>query len=215
MNSTRTWRNVLYSAWDILWIRADFACSTARSQLSLRLQGCPPGRGFTTSGRCSFKARTERSIQIGDNVRLLAGWRTNRVGMTGPVLLQTFGEGRIEFGDNSGGSACVLSSRASISIGRHVNLGGNVRIYDHDFHALEPDKRRLPLNEQAPHIRSQPVVIGDDVFVGANAMILKGVSIGARSIVAAGAIVFKGEYPEDCILAGNPATAIHKKGGNH
>ncbi len=205
MIGKRTWGNILYTAWDVAWIRIGFATSTLCSKFSLWLQGCSFGRDFTTSGLCSFKARTAGSIRIGDGVRLLANWRTNRVGMTGHVLLQTFGEGQITIGDCSGGSAVVLSSRASITVGQHVNLGGNVRIYDHDFHALDPAQRRLCLDGQAPHIRSAPVCLGDDVFVGANAIILKGVTIGDRTIVAAGAVVFKGEYPSDCILVGNPA----------
>jgi acetyltransferase-like isoleucine patch superfamily enzyme len=207
----RTWRNLIYTAWDLFWILADERVSTLRSKASLRLQGCPFGPGFGTTGPCSFKARTEASIKVGSCVCFLAGWRSNRVGLAGRVLLQTFGGGQIVIGDSSGGSACVLSSRSSITLGNHVNLGGNVRIYDHDFHPLDPELRRLGEKEQAAYIRTVPVTIGDDVFVGANAIILKGVTLGARSIVAAGAVVFKGEYPEDCMLAGNPAVVKRLK----
>ena len=206
----RTWRNLLYTAWDLFWILTDERLSTLRSKASLRLQGCPYGDGFATTGPCSFKARTEGSICIGSGVRFLAGWRSNRVGLTGRVLLQTFGEGRIFIGDNSGGSACVLSSRSSITLGKHVNLGGNVRIFDHDFHPLDPQLRRLGEKDQAPHIRTAPVVVGDDVFVGANAIILKGVTLGDRAIVAAGAVVFKGDYTPGSLLVGNPATVVKK-----
>jgi acetyltransferase-like isoleucine patch superfamily enzyme len=211
MQSNRTWRNLLYTAWDLFWIKVDFGISTLRSKQSLWLQECAVGEDFATSGHCSFKARLAESIRIGNHVRLLAGWRSNRVGLSGPVLLQTFGTGIIEIGDYSGGSACVLSSRSKITIGKHVNLGGNVRIFDHDFHALDPELRRLPLNEQAPHIRSKPISIGDDVFVGANSIILKGTSIGARSIVAAGSVVFSGDYPSDCVIGGNPAVVRSQK----
>lgn len=92
-----------------------------------------------------------------------------------------------------------------------MNLGGNVRIFDHDFHPLEAEARRQSTREQAHHIRTAPVEIGDDVFIGTNAIVLKGVRIGDRSIVAAGAVVFKGEYPPDCLLAGNPAAIISQK----
>jgi acetyltransferase-like isoleucine patch superfamily enzyme len=99
----------------------------------------------------------------------------------------------------------VISSRCGVTIGKNVCLGANVRIYDHDFHPLAADNRRLSRNEQAGHVRSEPVVLGDDVFVGANTIILKGVTIGERSIVAAGSVVFRGDYPADCIITGNPA----------
>jgi len=130
------------------------------------------------------------------------------MGLSGPVLLQTFGDGQIEIGEDSGGSAVVISSRASVIVGRNVNIGGNTRIYDHDFHALDPEQRRLPQDDQASHVRTARISIGDDVFIGANAIILKGVSLGDRSIVAAGAVVFKADYPADSLVAGNPAKVI-------
>jgi acetyltransferase-like isoleucine patch superfamily enzyme len=126
------------------------------------------------------------------------------------LLLQTFGDSRIEIGENSEGSGIVISSRSHVQIGKNVNLGGNLRVFDHDFHALDFEKRRLPFKEQEPFVRSSPIQIGDDVFVGANAMILKGVTIGPRTIIAAGSVVIRGEYPADVILAGNPATIRQK-----
>jgi acetyltransferase-like isoleucine patch superfamily enzyme len=210
MESRRTIGNLIYSIQDIFWIKWDFFISTLISSSSLKLQGCKPADGFKTSGKCSFKARKSNSIRIARNVTLLGGWRSNRVGLSNPVLLQTFGDGRIEIGENSGGSGVVISSRSQVQIGTSVNLGGNVRIYDHDFHALDFEKRRLPFKEQETFVRTSPIRLGDDVFVGANAMILKGVTIGSRTIVAAGAVVLRGDYPADAILAGNPATIRRK-----
>jgi acetyltransferase-like isoleucine patch superfamily enzyme len=207
----RCWRNVLYTGWDMFWIITDRLMSTHLSRLSFTLQGCSYGVRFTTTGPCSFKVRGEGDIQIGDDVTLLAGWRSNRVGLSGMVLLQTLGEGKIRIGDGTGASAVVVSSRAEITIGRSVCVGGNVRILDHDFHALDHLARRLPMSEQEKSIRREPIAIGDDVFIGTNAIILKGVSIGDRSIVAAGAVVFKGQYPSDSIIAGNPAKIIRRR----
>jgi len=208
----RTWRNWIYSAWDLFWITIDMFCSTRLSLLSLWFQGASYGKGFRTSGKCSFKLRCEGSIVLGERVSLLAGWRSNRAGLTNPVLLETLGKGMIRIGDDSGGSAVVISSRSGVTIGKNVCLGANVRIYDHDFHPLDAQKRRLSRNEHAGHVRSEAVSIGDDVFVGANAIILKGVAIGERSIVAAGAVVFRGDYPPDCIISGNPAVVMRQKG---
>jgi len=207
----RTWRNFAYTIWDLTWIYWDRFISTACSCLSLSIQGCSYGKGFMTTGACSFKGRTEKSILLGKDVSLLAGWRSNRVGLSGRVLLQTLGNGRIEIGDGSGGSAVTLSSRSRISIGRNVCMGGNVRILDHDYHALDHLARRLAMEEQEQSIRTEPIVIGDDVFIGTNAIILKGVTLGDRCIVAAGAVVFRGEYPNDSMIVGNPAKVIGKK----
>jgi acetyltransferase-like isoleucine patch superfamily enzyme len=208
---TRTWRNWIYSAWDVLWINADMLCSSLLSRISLWFQGASYGKGFRTSGKCSFKLRCEGSIVLGERVSLLAGWRSNRAGLTNPVLFETLGKGMIRIGDDSGGSAVVISSRSGVTIGKNVCLGANVRIYDHDFHPLDPGKRKLSRNEQSGNVRSEAVAIGDNVFVGANAIILKGVTIGDRSIVAAGSVVFRGEYPADCMIAGNPASIVGGK----
>jgi len=211
----RTWRNWIYSAWDHLWITIDMLFSTRLSLLSLWFQGADCGNGFHTSGKCFIKLRREGSIVLGDRVSLLAGCRSNRAGLTSPVLLETLGEGVIRIGDDSGGSAVVISSRSKITIGKHCCLGANVRIYDHDFHPLDALMRRLPRNDQDAHVRSEPVTLGDDVFVGANAIILKGVTLGDRSIVAAGSVVFRGNYPADCMLAGNPAEIVGSKGSSN
>ena len=87
-------------------------------------------------------------------------------------------------------------------------VGGNVRIFDHDFHALEWESRRAVENREA--IRTKPVVIEDDVFIGTNVIILKGTHIGARSIVAAGSVVFGLDIPADSLVKGNPAVIIKR-----
>jgi len=207
----RSFGNILYTAWDLFWIILDRAASTGVSKVSLTLQGCSFGKGFSTTGSCSFKARESGSIALGEKVTLLAGWRSNRVGLAGRVILHTLGNGRIAIGDGTGGSSVTISARSEISIGQNVCLGGNVRVLDHDYHALDAMERRLPMKKQEAKIRSAPIRLGDDVFVGTNAIILKGVTIGDRSIVAAGAVVFRGDYPPDSIIAGNPAVVVREK----
>ena len=202
----RTWRNKLFSAWDLIWIRFGFVFSTLRSRVSLAWQGCLIGKGFKTIGPCYFKARCVGSIRIGSNVALMALHRANHVGLTNPVLIETMGEGVVEIGDFTGGSAVVISSRTRVSIGKHVKLGGNVRIYDHDFHSLDYQDRRDRTRDQ-PKCRSKPVRIGNDVFVGTNAMVMKGVTIGDRAIIGAGSVVTK-DVPADEIWAGNPACRL-------
>jgi acetyltransferase-like isoleucine patch superfamily enzyme len=75
---------------------------------------------------------------------------------------------------------------AAHHLGQNVKIGGNVRIYDHDFHAVNYLARRDP-QQDAILCKSLPVVIGDDILIGANAIILKGVTIGDRSVIGAGA----------------------------
>ena len=203
----RTFFNKLYSAYDVLCIYANMAWSTLRTKLSCRLQGCKLGRGFRSTGAIRIKARATGSIIIGDHVRLLAHWRSNRVGLSGPVILHTIESGRIEIGDYTGASAVVISSRSEVKIGKHCAIGGNVRIFDHDFHSLDAGVRR----GLRPGIEpvSKPVQIGNDVFIGAQSTILKGVTIGDRAVIGLGSIVTK-DVPADCVAAGNPAVIIRQ-----
>lgn len=102
----------------------------------------------------------------------------------------------------------MISSRSNVSIGGNVKLGGNVRIFDHDFHSLDAGVRRTPAD--ANHVKSSPVFIDDDVFIGTNAIILKGSTIGARSIVGAGALVSGMDIPCDSLVVGNPARILKR-----
>ena len=84
-------------------------------------------------------------------------------------------------------------------------LGGGVKIYDTDFHSVNWEKRRNIFSDNDR--RAKPVIIQDDVFIGAGTTILKGTTIGSRSIIGAGSIV-SGTIPADEIWAGNPARRI-------
>ena len=170
------------------------------------LWGVKHGEGLFFLGKTIIRTRHSGEIVIGDNVVFNSQCNTNLVGLLGPTIIDTRGGGRIEVGNNSGFSSVVMSSRSSITIGSDVKVGGNVRILDHDFHSVESDYRRG--FEDSAHIRTLPVVIGDDVFIGTNAIILKGSRIGARSIVAAGSVVFGLEIPPDSIIKGNPAQVV-------
>ncbi len=204
----RTWRNKMFSMYWAGCTRLDGALSTLRSRLSLSWQGAIVGKNFRTSGLCFFKMRCAGSIRIGNHVTFIADTRRNLVGLTNPVVLETWGAGEIDIGDFSGGSSVVISSRQKVIIGRHVLLGGNVRIYDNDFHSADSVMRRSFLQDRG-NIKSSSVVIGDDVFVGTNAIILKGVTIGDRAIIGAGAVV-SCDVPADEIWAGNPARCLKR-----
>jgi acetyltransferase-like isoleucine patch superfamily enzyme len=204
---TQQFRNNLYSLWERIWIKLDGTLSTRRSKLLLWLQGCTYGKRFATYGTCRFKARQAETIRLGTGVLLISSWRTNRVGLTNPVLLETFKGGFIEIGDFSGASSVVISSRSRVSIGKHCKIGANVRIFDHDFHSIDPAIRRTA--KDRAHVVSKPVSIGDDVFIGTNSMVLKGVSIGDRAIIAAGSVVTK-DVPADEVWGGNPAKQLRQ-----
>ena len=122
---------------------------------------------------------------------------------------------RIEIGDRVGISSTCIWAKERITIGDDVNIGGDCLILDNDAHPLDYFKRRSKFKEKVceheylKHILTAPVEIGDDVWIGARCQILKGVHIGARSIIAAGSIVTK-DIPADVIAGGNPCRVIRK-----
>jgi len=102
------------------------------------------------------------------------------------------------------GHGCSFAVADSLRIGRHCLLAGGVSISDYDGHPIDPMLRRtLP----APPDAIRPVVIGDDVWIGARSVILKGVTIGDRAIVGAGSVVTR-SVPPDVVVAGNPARVV-------
>ncbi|MFL5342202.1 MAG: acyltransferase [Gemmataceae bacterium] len=103
------------------------------------------------------------------------------------------------------GHQCAFNVGRSIRIGSNCLLAGGVRLFDMDGHPLDAAKRRA--GEPTPAEGIRPVVIGDDVWIGTGAIILKGVTIGDRSIVAASAVVTR-SVPADVVVAGNPARVV-------
>ena len=153
-------------------------------------------------GRVKFQ--NNGSIHLGENVRFNSSTSSNFVGLYKPCTIAVTSKGYLEIGDYSGFSGVSIYCDAGISIGRYVNCGGNVSIWDTDFHPLNAADRRI---NDVTKIISLPIKIGDDVFIGANSIILKGVKIGSRSIIGAGSVVTK-SIPADEIWAGNPAKFI-------
>jgi acetyltransferase-like isoleucine patch superfamily enzyme len=103
------------------------------------------------------------------------------------------------------GSGSSLFAADSIRIGNHVLIAGDVRIADFDGHPLDAERRRA--KEPTPAEAIRPIVIGDDVWIGTGAMIMKGVTVGARSVVAAASVVTR-DVPPDVVVAGNPARVV-------
>lgn len=120
------------------------------------------------------------------------------------IIVARYG-GEISIGDGFGISGSTIYSTASITIGKNATIGANCKIIDNDFHPLDPEQRRLSLNEQ--FTLRKPIVIGDDCFIGMNSIILKGTTLGNNVVVGAGSVVH-GTFPDNCIIAGNPAKII-------
>ena len=119
----------------------------------------------------------------------------------------------IIIGNNVGISSACLRAKEKIVIGNNVKIGGDCILLDTDAHNLNYQIRRShEKNSEGKTIesataKSAPIIIEDDVLIGTRCIILKGVTIGARSIIGSGSIVTK-SIPSDCIAAGNPCKVI-------
>lgn len=143
-------------------------------------------------------------IQLGKEVRFNCSIRSNMVGLFKPCTIAVKPNAALEIGDHSGFSGVSIYCAQHIRIGNYVKCGGNVSIWDTDFHPLDFMDRRV---DDPAKTKSSPIQIGDDVFIGANSIILKGVKIGDRAIIGAGSVVTK-DIPADEVWAGNPAKFI-------
>lgn len=144
-------------------------------------------------------------LNIGENCTIKSSFLSNLVGLSQRTIIVTRTEdAKLNVGNNVGISGATIYARKGITIGDRTLIGGNVKIFDNDFHPIEVESRNIDDKEA---IRTREVVIGRDCFIGCNALILKGTKIGDGSVVGAGSVVC-GEFPGGVVIAGNPARVI-------
>lgn len=122
----------------------------------------------------------------------------------------------IEIGDDTGLSSLCIRAKERITIGNRVNIGGDCILIDSDAHNLDyrirgSSERIGKISKDVLTAKTAPIVIEDDVLIGTRCVILKGVTIGARSIIGSGSMVTK-SIPSDCIAAGNTCKVIKSIG---
>ena len=122
------------------------------------------------------------------------------------IIVARYG-GQIEIGEHCGISGSTIYAWKNIKIGKYTRIGANCKIIENDFHPIELEYRHKGLNKE--YTRREPIEIGEDCFIGANSIILKGTKLGNNVIVGAGSVVH-GTFPDNCIVAGNPAKIIKK-----
>jgi acetyltransferase-like isoleucine patch superfamily enzyme len=167
-------------------------------------------RALSTARRVSGSPRVlqpvlllgEGAIVFGRNVEL--GWPASSAFYTGYCHIEALNpQAAIEIGDDAqiNNNVFIKSEGPGIRIGARALLGSHVTIYDSDFHDLRAEHRR------GGQPRMGAVELGENVFVGDRVIILKGVTIGANSVIGAGSVVTD-SIPAGVIAAGVPARAI-------
>ncbi len=149
-------------------------------------------------------------IQIGKNVILNSDSKNSNTTLTTRVKFVTGYSGKITIGDNCDLNGTCFVAYDEIEIGNNCQFASSSIISDTDFHPVNPIHRLSQMNgEQYPYesVQKKKITIGNNVWVGWGTTILKGVTIGDNSIIAAGSIVVS-NIPQNSIAAGNPAKVV-------
>jgi acetyltransferase-like isoleucine patch superfamily enzyme len=136
--------------------------------------------------------RAKGPIVMGRDCRMRGGTVRSRL-TTGP-------DGRIELGINVGiGYGAEIFAEKLVRIGDRASISAHVTIYDTSFHPVD----------EGEEVRTAPVEIGRNVWIGRQVIILPGVTIGEHSVVASGSVVSR-EVPPRTLVAGNPAKPVRE-----
>jgi acetyltransferase-like isoleucine patch superfamily enzyme len=143
-------------------------------------------------------------IVLGESVQF--GWKRSPLFYTGYCHVEAAGDDAlIEIGDHTeiNNNSMLKSEGAGIQIGAHGLFGAHIEIFDSNFHDLHPRRRHGGTPRMAP------IDIAENVFMGMSVKVLKGVTIGADSVIGAGSVVTS-SIPAGVIAAGNPARVIRE-----
>jgi acetyltransferase-like isoleucine patch superfamily enzyme len=164
------------------------------------------GRNSLITGNIAFKrffSHREPALTIGESCTIDG------------VQFALGGNARVSIGNYCFFSSAVLLCELELQIGNYVVIGWNVTVADTDFHPISPAARiedafalsPLGKGRARPPIDHRPVVIEDDVWIGPNAAILKGVHVGQGAIIEPGSLITR-DVPPRARMLGNPARAI-------
>lgn len=195
MNITNKIFNYLYYRYNVLSCRI----STFLMYFQCSIQNIHIGKKCRFYGNASFCVRKGGKISIGKNVRFRSKPFSNSIGLNHSCMFSAtpFGNScKLEIGDGCGFSGTAIWCFDSITIGNNVRCGANTLIMDGDAHFDDP--RTSP---------PKSIIIKDNVFLGANVVVKKGVTIGENSVVGMNSVVTK-DIPANCVAVGNPCRII-------
>lgn len=175
------------------------------NKIIFRINDIEYSKGIQINGILMCIIDGDGAIQIGEGSRINSAKWVNIIGGDTRTILSTKDCGKINIGRNVGISNTAIVARKNVRIEDNVLIGGGCKIYDNDFHSLDYTQRI----EGFSGIQADSICIKEGAFIGAHSIILKGVTIGKKSIIGAGSVVTK-SIPDGEIWAGNPAKYIKK-----
>jgi len=193
-----------YKKWRYSVITGSFF-STIFMYLICRLKGLQIGKKVKFTGLIRIRKFPQSEIVIGDNCRFNSSRNSIPIGLTKPCSIVTLRKNaKLLIGNNVGCSGVTIAAAKQVRIGNNVLVGAYAFIMDTDWHNPDPYKRN-PEN-----LPCQPVEIQDNVFIGYNSVVLKGVTIGSNSVVGANSVVIN-NIPPNSIAFGNPCKVLLKR----
>jgi len=200
--SSKDYNGIFFKIIRLLKIRVKSFFSSALCITICMLKKINVGAHTKFYGITKFYRRPTTKIEIGDHCHFISDFSTNLVGVNRKCIVATHGDfATIQIGNECGFSGTVIGAAESIKIGNNVFFGANTLVTDFDWHAVNPENRKTGKPKSAP------IVIEDNVWIGINTVILKGVSIGQNTIIGANSLVVK-DIPANVIAGGNPCQVI-------
>lgn len=173
-----------------------FSITTIIGRWQAYLSGAKFGKGSRFYGHPFIQKASRGSLWIGNNCTFRSTSTSNLIGINRPCILSVHNHAKLTIGDNCGFSGTVIGCFSQITIEDGVRCGANTLITDSDWHLDDPRSSK-----------PRPIHIGQNVWLGVNVIIMKGVNIGENSVIGAGSVVTK-DIPANVIAAGNPCKTI-------
>lgn len=162
-------------------------------------------KNFTSIGIPIIDIHDDAKCEFDKDLIMINSAKHSALGKNNRCKIVVLAGGKLIIGSQVGMSNVTIVSNSSIVIGNNILMGGGVTIVDTDFHSLNP--QHWHTNDDKINMQSRSVLIKNNVFIGMNSIILKGVTIGNNVIIGAGSVVTK-DVPDNQIWGGNPARFI-------
>jgi len=174
------------------------------SPLYFAFLGVQTGSGLQIAGLPWLDIEPNSHITIGDSVKLLSRPISSHQFIRPCTFFLIRTGAQIDIGNSVSMSSTFICAATNVTIGSRVTISANCILSDTDYHPLGPEARHTNPTRQG---KSLPIVIGEDVFIGENVVVLKGTILGAGCVVESESVV-SGVFPPNSVIVGNPGKIV-------